>query len=112
PRRRSGPSAASCPTWARTRGAPSGRRPCDSSRTKPNGLRGSPVHNLATASCAFGLGKRRDCAFQPMLMRREPLSGGLFAEEFIELNPPARRDSVTAPAPLYAESAPVDDRLI
>jgi hypothetical protein len=34
---------------------------------------------------AFGLGMRRDCAFQPMLMRRELLSGGLLAEEFVEL---------------------------
>src|SRR3954466_14380644 len=61
---------------------------------------------LATASCAFGLGKRKDCAFQPMLMRREPLGGGLFVEEFVELNPRARRGSGAATAPLYAESAP------
>ena len=40
-----------------------------------------------------------------MLMRREPLSGGLFVEEFVELNPRARHDSVTATAPLYAERA-------
>ena len=38
-----------------------------------------------------------------MLMRREPPSGGLLAEEFVELNPRARQDSVTATAPLYAE---------
>jgi hypothetical protein len=55
---------------------------------------------LAAASCAFGLGKRRDCAFHPVLMCREPLSGGLFVEEFVEPDPRARRDSIAAAAPL------------
>src|SRR3954467_820763 len=57
------------------------------------------------ASCAFGLGKRKHCPSQPILMRREPLGGGLFVEEFVELNPRARRDSVAATAPLRAEDA-------
>ena len=49
--------------------------------------------------------KAQGLRFQPMLMRREPLGGGLFVEEFVELNPRARRDSVAATAPLYAEGA-------
>src|SRR4051794_980256 len=62
-------------------------------------------HPLNPNLCVLGLGKRKDCAFQPMLMRREPLSDGLFVEEFVELNPRARRGCLTATAPLRADHA-------
>jgi hypothetical protein len=57
------------------------------------------------AACAFGLGKRKDCAFQPMLMRRELLSGGLFAEGFVELTLGPGGAPVAATAPFYADGA-------
>jgi hypothetical protein len=57
------------------------------------------------ASCAFGLGKRRDCAFQPMLMRRERLKGSLPVEEFVELTLGSGVAPVDAVAPFYVEGA-------
>jgi hypothetical protein len=40
---------------------------------------------MVRVSCAFGLGKRRNYAFQPMPMRRARLNRGLPAEDFVEL---------------------------
>jgi hypothetical protein len=55
------------------------------------------------ACCAFSLAKRMDCVFHPTLMRRELPSGGLFAEEFVELTPGPGGAPVAATA-LFAES--------
>ena len=80
------------------------------SRTKTNGLRWSPVQKRLADACAFGLGKRKDCAFLPMLMRRDLLSGGVIAVGFVELTRGPGGAPVAATAPLYAERALVGIR--